>query len=78
MSRYDPSSDRFVLGKQSVGKAHQKWWGGVRIPDGRVVMAPSSAANVGLFLPNTSTPAYTVPTLPAAWNALLLPFYNKM
>ena len=57
------------------------FYGGVLLPDGRVVFVPFSSATVDLFDPRTSAtrkPAYTLSQpLPPSWNVALLPYYNK-
>jgi hypothetical protein len=55
--------------------------GGVLLPDGRVVLVPSQAAAVGLYVPATTAPtsAYSLSqALSRAMNALLLPYVNKL
>ena len=59
--------------KCSVGA----YFGAVVLPNGTVVLAPHEADRIGLFSINISSKAYSVPTVPAPWNALLLPYYNK-
>ena len=66
----------------NVGSAAEdKFYGGVLLPDGRVVFVPCRSAAVGLFVPCTSTtqkPAYTLSQpLPPSLNVRLLPYYNK-
>jgi hypothetical protein len=56
------------------------YWGGVLLPDGRVVLVPSGANHVGLYDAGGTRngAAYTVAALAPADNTLLLPYYNKL
>ena len=77
---FDPSTNTFTSGP-SAGSAQGKFFGGVLLPDGRVVFVPRDSATVGLFDPRMSAtrkPAYTLSQpLPPSWNVALLPYYNK-
>ena len=77
---YDPSKDQWTEGKDDLSAAGSyKYRGGVLLPDGRVVLVPWGAKHVGMYdaggTHNGS--AYTVSSMAPAWNALLLPYYNK-
>merc|ERR1740129_2240358 len=83
---YDPSTDKFTSGPnvewcrtgpcKTGGK--DRYIGGVVLPDGRVVFVPCNSATVGLYNPSSTKKAYTVEgPLPASWDALLHPYYNK-
>ena len=79
---YDPSKDQWTEGKDDLSAAGNsgKYYGGVLLPDGRVVLVPRDAKRVGLYDAGgtRSGGAYTIPPIPDACNALLLPYYNKL
>ena len=78
---YDPSKDQWTEGKDDLSAAGSgKYIGGVLLPDGRVVLVPDAAKRVGLYDAGgtRSGAAYTIPPIPDACNALLLPYYNKL
>lgn len=64
-------------GEETAKCSAGAYYGGVVLPNGTVVLVPHEADRVGLFSLNVTSKAYAVPTVPAAWNALLLPYYNK-
>ena len=53
------------------------YFGAVVLPNGTVALVPYDATRIGLFTVEVSSKAYFAPTVKAAWNALLLPYYNK-
>ena len=76
---YDPATNTMTAGP-NVDTSLDIYYGGVLLPDGRVVLVPEIAATIGLYEPGESLPpAYTLSkSLPTSWNALLLPYYNKL
>jgi hypothetical protein len=58
---YDPVINNFTagpsvpLGSGRTGDHGSRYFGGVLLPDGRVVLVPSNAAAIGLYDPDTST-----------------------
>ena len=51
---YDPSTDAWTQGKDSLAAAGaKKYRGGVLLPDGRVVLVPRAADRVWLYDPST-------------------------
>ena len=78
---YDPSTDRWTEGQDDLSAAgSSRYYGGVLLPDGRVVLVPDHAKHVGLYDAGGTHKgaAYTVASMTPAWNALLLPYYNKL
>jgi hypothetical protein len=78
---YDPSTDAWRGGKDDLSRVgSDKYAGGVLLPDGRVVLVPDGAEHIGLYDGGgpRNDPAYTLPALSPAMNALLLPYYNKL
>ena len=78
---FTAAADEWTEGKDDLSASGSyKYIGGVLLPDGRVVLVPDAAAHVGLYDAGgtASGAAYTVPALPPARNALLLPYYNKL
>ena len=78
---YDPSKDQWTEGKDDLSAAgSDKYFGGVLLPNGRVVLVPYNAKHVGLYDAGGTRngAAYTIPPIPDACNALLLPYYNKL
>ena len=77
---YDPSTDAWTQGKDSLAAAGAvKYFGGVLLPAGRVVLVPNRADRVGLYDAGGTRggAAYSVAALSEATGALLLPYYNK-
>ena len=79
---YDPSTDAWTQGKDSLAAAGAKTYVGVvLLPDGRVVLVPFSADHVGLYDPSMDAwrrgILYSVAALSEATGALPLPYYNK-
>eukprot|EP01044_Picomonas_judraskeda_P011793 COSAG03_NODE_1639_length_3730_cov_8.308455_2_plen_451_part_00 len=78
---YDPSTDAWSEGRDDLSRVgSDKYAGGVLLPDGRVVLVPDGAEHIGLYDGGgpRNDPAYTLPALSPAMNALLLPYYNKL
>ena len=78
---YDPSTDRLTEGQDDLSAlGSSKYNGGVLLPNGRVVLVPGDAKHVGLYDAGGTRKgaAYTVASMTPAWNALLLPYYNKL
>ena len=78
---YEGAADRWTEGKDDLsGAGSYKYAGGVLLPDGRVVLVPYDAKRVGLYDAGGTRngAAYTIPPIPDACNALLLPYYNKL
>ena len=53
---FEPAADRWTEGKDDLSAAASgggKYFGGVLLPDGRVVLVPYNAGHVGLYDPNT-------------------------
>ena len=80
MGLYDPSTDRWSEGQDDLSAlGGGKYYGGVLLPDGRMVLAPTEAKHVGLYDAGGTRngAAYSVTAVSDAVNALLLPYYNK-
>ena len=78
---FEGAADRWTEGKDDLsGAGSGKYIGGVLLPDGRVVLVPRDAKHVGLYDAGGTRKgaAYTVASMTPAWNALLLPYYNKL
>mmetsp|Transcript_19979 Transcript_19979/g.45022 ORF Transcript_19979/g.45022 Transcript_19979/m.45022 type:complete len:121 (+) Transcript_19979:1301-1663(+) len=83
---FDPATKSFTAVKayrsssfsDLVLGSHPRYAEGVLAPDGKVVLVPNQAQNVGVVNTGNSTPAYTVSGgIPKEWWALLSPFFNK-
>ena len=77
---FTPAADRWSEGRDDLSAlGNYKYWGGVLLPDGRVVLVPHNAAHVGLYDAGGTRNgfAYSVAAISDAVNVLLLPYYNK-
>jgi hypothetical protein len=78
---YDPSTDAWSEGKDDLSAVanNYTYFGGVLLPDGRMLLVPDHADHVGLYDAGgmRNGAAYAVAALAPAENALLLPYYNK-
>ena len=78
---FGAAADAWSEGKDDLSALGSlKYIGGVLLPDGRVVLVPYDAEHVDLYDAGGTRngAAYTVRAVPAAVNALLLPYYNKL
>ena len=77
---FTPTADRWSEGRDDLSEVDAlKYAGGVLLPDGRVVLAPTEAKHMGLYDAGGTRngAAYSVAAVSDAVNALLLPYYNK-